>query len=161
MSRKNLYTGRAGHLAVMAELLLRGWNTAIPEVDVGDDIFVVHDTDGSLRRVQVKTTATAKPLKNRPGYTSRFKVPLLQLETPKFPDITYVFAVRICDRWDAFVVIDRDDLYREHQKHGIGSKYENSLELRLRFEGTRIICSRHDLSQYRNDWDTRFSVIEH
>ena len=41
--RTNLYTGRAGQLAVMAELLLRGWNTAIPEVDVGDDIFVVRD----------------------------------------------------------------------------------------------------------------------
>ncbi len=27
----------------MAELLLRGWNVAIPEVDVGDDIFVVRD----------------------------------------------------------------------------------------------------------------------
>ena len=39
--RGTQYTGRAGHLAVMAELLIRGWNTAIPEVDVGDDIFVV------------------------------------------------------------------------------------------------------------------------
>ncbi len=27
----------------MAEFLLRGWNVAIPEVDVGDDIFVVDD----------------------------------------------------------------------------------------------------------------------
>jgi hypothetical protein len=33
-----LYNGRAGQLAVMAELLLRGWNVAIPEVDVGDDV---------------------------------------------------------------------------------------------------------------------------
>ena len=32
----------------MAELLLRGWNTTIPEVDVGDDIFVVRDNDGNL-----------------------------------------------------------------------------------------------------------------
>ena len=62
MSKKDLYTGRAGHLAVMAELLIRGWNTAIPEVDVGDDIFVVHDSDGNLHRVQVKTTATSKRL---------------------------------------------------------------------------------------------------
>lgn len=39
----------------MAELLLRGWNAATPEVDTGDDIFVVHDADGQLIRVQVKT----------------------------------------------------------------------------------------------------------
>ena len=145
----------------MAELLFRGWNTAIPEVDVGDDIFVVHDRDGNLHRVQVKTTATAKPLQTGDGYTSQFKVPLLQLETPKFPDITYIFATRIHDHWGAFVVIDREALYREHQEHGIGSKDKNSLVLRLRFEGTRIICSRHDLSQYRNDWDSRFPVITH
>jgi hypothetical protein len=33
---KRLDTGRSGHLAVMAELLARGCNVAIPEVDVGD-----------------------------------------------------------------------------------------------------------------------------
>ena len=35
----------------MAEFLLRGWNVAIPEVDTGDDIFVVQDENGTLRRV--------------------------------------------------------------------------------------------------------------
>lgn len=28
----------------MSELLLRGWNVAVPVVDVGDDVFVVDDT---------------------------------------------------------------------------------------------------------------------
>lgn len=41
MSRMNLYLGHAGQMAVMAEFLVRGYNVAIPEVDVGDDIFVV------------------------------------------------------------------------------------------------------------------------
>lgn len=48
-SRRDLYVGRAGQLAVMAELLLRGYNVAIPEVDVGDDVFVVRDRDGDLQ----------------------------------------------------------------------------------------------------------------
>jgi len=39
----NLYLGKAGHLMVMAEFLTRGWNVAIPEVDIGNDIFVVHE----------------------------------------------------------------------------------------------------------------------
>lgn len=55
----HLYLGKAGHLNVMSEFLTRGWNVAIPEVDIGDDIFVVQDDNGTLRRVQVKTsTAT-------------------------------------------------------------------------------------------------------
>ena len=33
------HIGKAGHLAAMAEFLLRGYNVAMPEVDVGDDIF--------------------------------------------------------------------------------------------------------------------------
>ena len=105
MSKKvNLYTGRAGHLAVMAELLLRGWNTAIPEVDVGDDIFVVRDSDGNLRRVQVKT-AKAKRVKS--GYSAVLNLSLSQLRTPITPEVTYALAVRLEERWDAFVVIDR------------------------------------------------------
>ena len=35
-----------------------GWNVAIPEVDIGDDIFVVQDDNGTLRRVQVKTSTS-------------------------------------------------------------------------------------------------------
>jgi hypothetical protein len=40
MSHKyNLYLGKAGQQAVMSEFLVRGWNVATPEVDIGDDIF--------------------------------------------------------------------------------------------------------------------------
>jgi len=68
MSRKfNQYLRKAGQLFVMSELLFRGWNVAIPEVDVGDDIFVVKDDSGQLQRVQVKT-AIAKAAKQKlPG----------------------------------------------------------------------------------------------
>jgi hypothetical protein len=49
------YVGRSGQLAAMSEFLLRGYNVAIPEVDVGDDIFVVYDRLPKLWRIQVKT----------------------------------------------------------------------------------------------------------
>jgi len=40
MSKKgNLYLGKAGQLVVMSEFLVRGWNVAVPEVDIGDDIM--------------------------------------------------------------------------------------------------------------------------
>lgn len=66
-NRHNLYIGRSGQLAVMAEFLMRGYNVAIPEVDVGEDLFVVRDADGELSRIQVKCSI-AKPKKKR-GYS--------------------------------------------------------------------------------------------
>jgi hypothetical protein len=70
------YTGKAGHLAVMGEIALRGYNVALPEIDVGDDIFAVNPQTGKLVRVQVKTargkfgklTTTYRKLPHR-GYT--------------------------------------------------------------------------------------------
>lgn len=156
--RGTQYTGRAGHLAVMAELLIRGWNTAIPEVDVGDDIFVVHDSARVMHRVQVKT-AMAKPLKS--GYSTQFNISLSQLRASIILDLIYIFAVRLDDHWDAFVVIDKETLHREHSLHGIGSEYEDRLTLRLRFAGARITCGGRDLSQYRNNWEAYFPIIDH
>jgi hypothetical protein len=52
----NQFLGKAGHLFMMSEFLMLGWNVAVPEVDIGDDIFVVQDDNGTLRRVQVKTS---------------------------------------------------------------------------------------------------------
>ena len=80
MSRKqSLYVGRAGQMAVMAELLWRGLNVAFPEVDVGDDVFVVKDETGELWRVQVKT-ATAGPLPD--GYSAQFSISLEPAREP-------------------------------------------------------------------------------
>jgi hypothetical protein len=56
---RRAFFGRSGHLAVMSEFLHRRINVAIPEVDVGDDVFVVKGSDDTVTRVQVKA-ATAK-----------------------------------------------------------------------------------------------------
>ena len=82
----HLYLGKAGHLTVMSEFLLRGWNVAIPEIDIGDDIFVVQDESGTLRRVQVKTSTSTN---RRNSFSGRFKIPLKQLRIlSKFRFIT-------------------------------------------------------------------------
>ena len=66
MSKKfNLYVGKAGQLYVMSEFLMRGWNVAMPEVDTGDDIFVVEDENDTFYRVQVKTAQSIQR-KKRP-----------------------------------------------------------------------------------------------
>ena len=74
--------GRAGQLAVMSEFLLHGYNVAIPELDVGDDIWAVQDVSGKLWRVQVKT-ARGKP--KGYGYSGGFAIPLRQLWAPRRP----------------------------------------------------------------------------
>jgi hypothetical protein len=47
----------------MSEFLMRGWNVAVPEVDIGDDIFVVRDENGEFVRVQVKPQLPKRELK--------------------------------------------------------------------------------------------------
>ena len=99
MSRKSLYIGRAGQMAVMAKFLIRGYNIAIPEVDVGDDIFVVKDSNGDYSRVQVKTALATK---TRSGYSARYSLRFSQLETRSIPETWYVFANRLEDNWASF-----------------------------------------------------------
>ncbi len=57
-STQDLYTGMSGQFAAMSEFLWRGYNVAIPAVDVGEDIFVVEAGQGVRRRVQVKAAGT-------------------------------------------------------------------------------------------------------
>jgi hypothetical protein len=65
------YIGKAGQFAVMAELAFRGYNVAIPEIDVGDDVFVVNQGTGFLSRIQVKT-ATGRKLTQKDLQGNRF-----------------------------------------------------------------------------------------
>src|SRR5438132_6196928 len=105
MPGKN-YVGKGGHLAVMGEFLLRGYNVAMPEVDVGDDVFVVHDRKGTLWRVQVKTAVGQA---TRSGYRAKFSIAARQLGTKKRPDLFFVLTVRAGDHWE-FVTLPRQTL---------------------------------------------------
>jgi hypothetical protein len=155
--RQNLYVGRAGQMAAMAEFLWRGWNVALPEVDVGEDIFVIKDEGGQLWRVQVKT-ATARL--QREGYSAQFSVSLRQLETGRAPDLVYVFVVRRASFWEPFIIVDRDLLWNEYQIHGIGNISQGNLILRFNVQDSSLRCSDRDFLPYRNDW-SRWPVIRH
>src|SRR5947209_1891397 len=104
-----MYTGRSGQLAVMAELLLRGCTVADPEVDVGEDVFTFRDGKPEVTRIQVKT-ANATPLQEGGHYAARTSVPLPQLRTLDRPELYYVFAIRLADRWVDFLLIGRAEL---------------------------------------------------
>jgi hypothetical protein len=147
--RQNLYVGRAGQMAVMSELLWRGWNVAVPEVDVGEDIFVVKDENGDFWRVQVKT-ATAQP--QLAGFSAQFSISLDQLELSRNPDLVFVFAIRNAGCWEPFIIIDRRTLLSEHVSHGVGSISDGSLILRFSVQNSKLQCSRRDFQTYLNNW---------
>ena len=155
--KQSLYVGRAGQMAVMAELLWRGLNVAFPEVDVGDDVFVVRDETGELWRVQVKT-ASAGSLSD--GYSAQFSISLSQLENPRTPDLIYIFAIRSSSGWEPFVIIDRETLWQEHVTYGVGSLSQGSLVLRFSTQAGKLRCSDRDFLPYRNDW-SKWPVIRH
>ncbi|MBK9260966.1 MAG: hypothetical protein IPM54_14285 [Polyangiaceae bacterium] len=164
MSKQSAYTGRGGQFAVMAEFVVRGYNVAIPEIDVGDDVFVVRDSDGDLSRVQVKT-ATSKPRKAAGHFGAVISVPLKQLKDPRQPDITYVFVVRFQHRWADFIVVPRQELYELRRATGVGSVQksrhgEDVLTLYFSFSPADVMCKNQSFQKYRNCWDA-WPEIDH
>lgn len=151
MSTKNLYVGRSGQMAVMAEFLWRGWNVAIPEVDIGDDLFVVQDEEAHLYRIQVKT-ATGKELK-RGGYVAQFRVRLDQLRSARTPEPYYVLASRWEGNWDSFLVIRQDELRDLYELKGVGSLYKGHLTYRFTYRNLAVHAKDLDLSNYLGNWD--------
>jgi hypothetical protein len=137
MTRKHLFTGRSGQLAVMAEFLHRELNVAIPEVDVGDDLVVVRDDNDQVTRVQVKT-ANAEDLKTVQRFTAQFSLPLDQLE--KGPEhLVYALTVRRNSRWEEFVILRRSILYELYNAHSIGSPDgQGNLILKLSFGPSEV-----------------------
>lgn len=158
-NRHVLYTGKSGQLAVMSELVFRGYNTAIPEVDVGDDIFVIHDKNGDLRRVQVKT-AQARKNKTNDGYRAAFSVRLDQLKTPINPELVYILLIRHQGVWSDYLIITRSDL-NSLRDSGLGADDgRGSLTISVGLQGDEALCNRVSLQHCRNNWSL-FPPITH
>jgi hypothetical protein len=100
---KRSHLGMAGHHAAMSEFLYRGYNVAVPAVDVGDDVYIVEDRQGTMWRLQVKTS-------DHPGGASRtFQLSRRQLREEKANELFFMFLARRDRRWH-FILIDRKRL---------------------------------------------------
>jgi hypothetical protein len=142
---------------VMAEFLWRGWNAALPEVDVGDDIFVVKDDSGQLWRIQVKT-ATASL--QQASFAAQFRVSLRQLRTARTPELVYIFAVRGDSGWAPFVVVPQSELRAEHEDWGVGSVSRDFVNFRFVYRTSTLRCGSRDFSRFLDDW-SRWPVLTH
>ena len=119
MNQHHLYLGKAGQAYVMSQFLVRGWNVAVPEVDIGDDLFVVRDAVGEFSRIQVKTSNI---IERKGGYSAQFSLPIPQLERSTFPELTYCFVLHAENDWQGTVVISRKALLRLYDFSEIGSQ---------------------------------------
>ncbi len=157
MSKKyNLYLGKSGQFAIMAEFLARGWNTCTPDVDVGDDVLVLEDRAGQFKRVQVKT---ASAVERTNGYSAKFNVPLEQLSLPISPEIHYVFMTRYKNKWVNTLIIKRDYLNNMYNSKPY-TEPKKSWVLYISFQDNEIKCIDVDFSPFVDDF-SEFPDISH
>jgi hypothetical protein len=145
------YIGKAGHLAFMGELCLRGYNVSMPEIDKGDDIFVVNDATGAMWRVQAKTSVGAKQKTSR---RYQFRLRDAQITRAQNPELHYAFIMRKSSRW-FFLIMDRAVLrnYVVNQKIGTEAKDYRQFTVVLH-DDSRCMCSSVDLKSHIGDWNT-------
>jgi len=113
MADKKTHFGRAGEYFAMSELLLRGWNVAVPVVDVGDDVFVIDDNDKTTRRLQVKSAeAESIPEADGGGVKAKFTLSRAQLRTAQPIELFYMLMVRIDRTAWHFLIVPRVELLK-------------------------------------------------
>lgn len=156
----NQYLGKAGHLRAMSDFLIRGWNVAIPEVDVGDDIFVVKDDQGLLRRVQVKT-ATARATQDGRAFAATFSLRRDQLMNQGEIPIHYVFMVWREKVWTKPIIIRQDHLLDQVTTKKLRRLKAAKLTIKLIFgKAGEVKFAKQPWHKHVEDF-TDFPVIDH
>ncbi len=152
------FRGRAAQLAVMAELLRRQCNTAIPEVDVGTDVFAFVDGREEVVRIQVKGCHKPHAYEDGSGYSAKFALPMKQLRRrDEYPPLFYALAVRRDEKWADFLVVSRERLqsyYNGTSRFGSRDQKNDALNITVEFRAGKVECSGMDLTDCRNAWET-------
>lgn len=123
------FSGGSGQMAVIAELLHRKCNAAIPIIDVGTDVFAFRDDREEVARIQVKSEYGQRYKKGE-GWSAKFGVPMSQLKRTDSPPLFYALVVRLDDRWASFLIISRATL-KVLWYEGLGSENDKSGDLEL------------------------------
>jgi len=122
----------------------------MPEVDVGDDIFVVEDASGDLQRVQVKTGNVVK-YKHGDCYRVQFSISVGQIKASKTPDLFYCFVPVINEEFGEIVTLERKRLEKYLEEGYLGSvNKEGNINLRIRFRDSKYFLDSEELSAFVN-----------
>ena len=145
------YTGKAGHLAVMGEFCLRGYNAAMPEIDKGDDVFVVNDLTGAMWRLQVKTSLGTQQTTSR---RYQFRIRNTAINVAQTPELHFAFVLRKEHVWH-FLLMDRPVLRTYVRNNNLGTAAGEYRQLTFVFhQDGRLMCSGIDLANHLEDWAT-------
>lgn len=155
MGTQRVYTGHGGQLAVMAELLVRQVNAAVPHVDLGTDLFAFREGASAVLRLQVKT-AQGEPYATSPGYSAQFSIPLAHLNRRDKPEVVYVLVARVGGAFVDFLLVSRADMQRfrrGNRRFGTVNNAAAELALHVQFRPDEVRCGQVELTAYRNAWD--------
>jgi hypothetical protein len=141
----------------MAELLRLRCNAAIPEVDLGTDVFAFKDDREEVVRIQVKACTVPHPYADGSGYSAKFALPMKQLSRlDDRPPLFYALAVLRDHRWVDFLVVGRARLqsyYNGPTRFGSLNNANGELELTVEFR-PKVECSGQDLTDCLNAWES-------
>ena len=149
------YSGVAGEMAVKAEISARGHNVATPSVDVGDDIITINPQNNTIQRVQVKTSF--KQEHNIYWSRCQFNFSHASIHTRTVPDVIFVFAMRIADKWH-FATMQRAVLQHMIAQGNIGTRAGErwTIAMSVKSDGTELRAgagqNATDLTNYLDNW---------
>lgn len=163
-STQDLYTGKSGEYVAMSEFLWRGYNVAVPAIDVGEDVFVVEAEHGVLRRVQVKTAGTGTV--NERTKTVRFTLSRAQLNVPLNGSVLFFMLMTRWDDIDAtkswrFILIRWDEVNRLRTTRPEGRRGRppaadadagDELAMNVTFTDNDATAWGHSLRDYLDTW---------
>jgi hypothetical protein len=139
----------------MAELLWLRCNVAIPEVDMGTDVFVFRDDREEVVRLQVKSCTSPYIYADNSGYSAKFALPMKQFHRmDDRPPLYYALAVLRDNRWVDFLVVSRARLqsyFYGNRPFGSFNKTNDELMITIEFRGV-VECSGQVLTDCRNAW---------
>lgn len=174
-STQDLYTGMSGQFFAMSKFLWRGYNVAIPAIDVGEDVFVVEATTdkgrGMLRRVQVKTAGSGKIMNGSKAV--QFNLSRTQLITaPGNGELYYMFITR----WDdmnrtidwRFLLISRDQLNKIRTQRATNrgrgrppkddGESQDQMTIKVEFTEQDAKAWGQSLKDYLDQWSAEWDV---
>jgi len=137
LKTKHLYHGRGAELATKAEIVVRGYNVADPEVEHGIDFHVYPPISGSSSsRVEVKS-GTAECHFATGRWRCRFTLSPSNMADDADPELIFVFAARFPSHWQ-FIIISRQELLARLPPEKATPHPYRDLALRFDFTPTTV-----------------------
>lgn len=148
-----LFVGASGEHAVLSELLIRNYNVAVPDVDLGTDSYVININDGGSKRIQIKT-ALIRQTKNGWQCGLVFRKDYLR---PNYMGIDYLFAPlrdESINKWNNILIIKMDTLYVYLQNNGYDLSGKKKMTIPLKFVSKRnkYYIKNEEITAHIDDW---------